>query len=333
MIAKIYPGTKKIDFDSFSNSDIVYLHDHMPHAEDLKISIDGNPFYFRNTIIDLFKKHNIEWENKCFISNHYLKFEDFKNFKVDSDNYFMAKQAEFFVANKVPTFICDDIKYKFTFLSNKARYHRVLSSMVISNLFELAEIRYSFNHHHNNHAIAAELLLNTNYNFSFKFLPHQYLSYFNTYHVDKDSRAVVKFAPSCSEAYKFIYNDLFRHSAISIITEPCFLERGSIVTEKTLMAIYSGHFMIWPGAWKLPESVKQIGIDIFDDIIDHSYQYIEHPGNRVVEAFLRNIDLLNDIKKQERLRNHFVNRLENNIKLVKDITQLKGNINKLNINR
>ena len=89
-------------------------------------------------------------------------------------------------------------------------------------------------------------------------------------------------------------------------------------TEKTMMSIYSGHFLIWPGMHKAAETFKKLGFDVFDDIIDHSYQYIEHPGKRIVEAFLRNFEFLNDIKLQASYRHKFKDRLNHNLNLARD---------------
>ena len=81
--------------------------------------------------------------------------------------------------------------------------------------------------------------------------------------------------------------------------------------------------MIWVGGWRSAESAKKLGLDIFDDIIDHSYQYIEHHTKRCVEAILRNLNLINDIELQEQLRNKYQDRLNHNLKIVRDINQLR----------
>ena len=71
-------------------------------------------------------------------------------------------------------------------------------------------------------------------------------------------------------------------------------------------------------------------MEIFDDIIDHSYQYIEHPGKRVVEAFLLNQDLLRDIKKQQKLRELHKDRLNSNLEFIRNVSAVKQAIQNLN---
>jgi hypothetical protein len=86
--------------------------------------------------------------------------------------------------------------------------------------------------------------------------------------------------------------------------------------------------MIWVGSYKAAECAKRLGLDIFDDIIDHSYQYIEHPGKRSVEAILRNIDLLTNLDMQIDLRNKLYQRLNDNLKLMRDPNKLNDNMRK-----
>jgi hypothetical protein len=88
--------------------------------------------------------------------------------------------------------------------------------------------------------------------------------------------------------------------------------------------------MIWPGGWKTAEVAEKIGIDVFNDIIDHSYQYIEHPGQRVVEAILRNLNFLKNMELQATLRNQNIDRFNSNLELVRNLDLLSEKINLLN---
>ena len=93
------------------------------------------------------------------------------------------------------------------------------------------------------------------------------------------------------------YQDLLQHtvfepSCISLITEPAFYEKETIVTEKTLMAICGGTMPLWVGGWRIPEYMSQMGFDIFSDVIDHSYQNEPDPWDRCYCAIERNLDLL-----------------------------------------
>lgn len=318
---KINPGTNFLNLE-FKNNDIIYLNDHMPYSQEIRISIKGVDCYFKNTIIDLFEQKNINYENKKIISDHYLIFEDFKNFNIDVNSNIFIKMANMFF-NGVGHLVPDEVKYKFTFMSNKARHHRTLCATVIANLFDKNDISYSYNSGLNDSLISSELLLKTDYNFDTeKILPDQWYDF-------KSGGKLPDGYGSTSERFVFLWETMYKNSATSIITEPCFFERGNIITEKTLMSIYSNHFMIWPGAWKLPETVKKLGIDVFDDVIDHSYQYIEHPGKRVVEAFLRNKPFLDNIELQQKNRDKCRDRLQHNLNLVRDLPTLKKYLSQL----
>jgi hypothetical protein len=91
---------------------------------------------------------------------------------------------------------------------------------------------------------------------------------------------------------KLLQKTVFEPSYISLITEPCFYERETIITEKTLMAIYGGTLPIWVGGWRIPDYMRSIGFDIFDDVIDHGYQDLTDPMDRCYSAVQRNIELL-----------------------------------------
>jgi hypothetical protein len=326
----VSPATTFLDIDA-AGQDTIFLKDHMPNPADIRISIKNKQHYFKNTIIDIFKDAGIDYEDKLFISDHYLRFEDFKNFEIDLNNIFI-RNANLFIQNKAVMREPEAVLYNFTFASNKCRPHRNLCSTVISNLFNIENICYSFIGHPNEFLVD-ELLIDTDYKFDkTKTLAEKFFFMKSTDLVNRDYGHVVDYAKNNAESYNFLYDKLYCNSATSIVTEPCFFERGNMLTEKTLMAIYARQFMIWPGAWKLAETTKQLGIDIFDDIIDHSYQYIEHPGKRVVEAFLRNKEFLNDRKMQEQLRDRHGQRFVNNLELVRDMPKLLANMKSLNIN-
>ena len=87
---KINPVTNFLNLE-FKNNDIIYLNDHMPYSQEIRISIKGVDCYFKNTIIDLFEQKNINYENKKIISDHYLIFEDFKNFNIDVNSNIFIK--------------------------------------------------------------------------------------------------------------------------------------------------------------------------------------------------------------------------------------------------
>jgi len=91
---------------------------------------------------------------------------------------------------------------------------------------------------------------------------------------------------------KLLQKTVFEPSCISLITEPAYYEKETIVTEKTLMALYAGTIPIWVGGWRIADYMASMGFDVFDDIVDHSYQREPDPELRCDYAVKRNLELL-----------------------------------------
>lgn len=89
-----------------------------------------------------------------------------------------------------------------------------------------------------------------------------------------------------------LQKQVFEPSCISLITEPVYVEQQTIVTEKTIMALYGGTIPIWVGGWRIADWMASQGFDVFDDVIDHSYQSLPDPRDRVQQAIQLNLDLL-----------------------------------------
>ena len=96
-----------------------------------------------------------------------------------------------------------------------------------------------------------------------------------------------------SQNYKqLLQKTVFEPSCISLITEPTYIEKESLISEKTIMAIYGGTVPIWVGGWRCADSMRMLGFDVFDDLVDHSYQSLEDPLRRVEKSIELNLDLL-----------------------------------------
>ena len=275
----------------------------------------------KNTIVDLFVNANIDYRDKIFYADHYLTFDDFKNFvpvigPTQKFVWFAEKALGHLSTYTLPL---DNVSKKFSYMSNKDRRHRILSSMIIANLFSLDDIFHTkVNHNACSDYISKELLAGTSYDFdTTKSLPLRALPLLD---VRMDFSELVRYT---------VTNPEMRLATTSVVTEPCFFEKGCMLTEKTLNPIYLGHFIIWPGSWGIADAAKRIGLDVFDDYIDHSYQYLEHPGERVVEAFLRNKGFLDNIELQQEAKNKCRTRMQSNLDLVRDIPRLASAIGSL----
>jgi hypothetical protein len=109
---------------------------------------------------------------------------------------------------------------------------------------------------------------------------------------------------------------VFEPSCVSLITEPAYYERETIITEKTIMAMYAGTIPVWVGGWCIPNYLKQAGFDTFDDIVDHSYQNLKDPADRCRQAIVLNQDLLRYFDITKRINWECRDRLKKNMELL-----------------
>jgi hypothetical protein len=111
---------------------------------------------------------------------------------------------------------------------------------------------------------------------------------------------------------------LFDQSAVSLISEPYGDQIASIFTEKTMFAIMGLTFPIFVGGYGNADYLKQVGLDTFDDIIDHSYQFLPTLPERCFYAFKNNLHILSDLELAKQLRQTHLNRLLKNRDLLYD---------------
>lgn len=138
-----------------------------------------------------------------------------------------------------------------------------------------------------------------------------------------------------AETYdRLLKSQVFEPTAVSLITEPAFHERETIITEKTLMAIWAGTVPIWVGGWRCADFMRASGFDVFDDIVDHGYQSLGDPAQRCQCAISHNIQLLQsplDLEPlQARLR-HNLDLLLSNVFLqqIREITARRPKLDAL----
>jgi len=126
-----------------------------------------------------------------------------------------------------------------------------------------------------------------------------------------------------------LWNMYLRHvvsnSAISIITESVWTQRANLFTEKTAYSVLGLTFPIWVGGVNAATCWKDKGFDIFDDVIDHSYQNLPTLLERCFYAFYLNKDILTDFEKVSSLRKQNSDRLIDNRNLLTSNTFHKYN--------
>jgi hypothetical protein len=113
-------------------------------------------------------------------------------------------------------------------------------------------------------------------------------------------------------------NTMFSSSAVSLITESAQFQKGAVFTEKTLYSILGLSLPIWVGGYQQATEWNRLGFDIFDDIIDHSYQNYDTVFERCYHALADNLDLLTNKQRTAELRQQLLPRLETNRNLILD---------------
>ena len=87
---------------------------------------------------------------------------------------------------------------------------------------------------------------------------------------------------------------MYKNSFVEIVNETIFFQKSGIITEKTLQSMFGCNFPIilsFPGT---VGHLRSQGYDMFDDIIDHSYDTIHDPFVRLSKAILDNYRILRD---------------------------------------
>lgn len=95
------------------------------------------------------------------------------------------------------------------------------------------------------------------------------------------------------ENYHDILLPAYHNTAIEIISGSLFFENVPTLSEKEMQSVYGKNFPIYINGVGMAREMKNLfDIDIFDDIIDHSYDEIEDHFERLTAAIDRNEHLL-----------------------------------------
>jgi hypothetical protein len=98
--------------------------------------------------------------------------------------------------------------------------------------------------------------------------------------------------PGCENDDNFIALDyIYGSTAVNIVTETQFFQQTGIVTEKTFHALMAEQVPIIIGHKGIVEHCRQMGFDMFDDLVDNSYDNIDG-ALRIHAAIERNLDLI-----------------------------------------
>ena len=94
--------------------------------------------------------------------------------------------------------------------------------------------------------------------------------------------------------------------------------RSIFITEKTLKVFGLRQIPIWFAVPGLVTEVRKLGFDLFDDIVDHSYDSVDNEDQRFSQVFDQ-IQQLNhdlDLNQCQQLRDNILSRLNNNFDIL-----------------
>lgn len=107
-------------------------------------------------------------------------------------------------------------------------------------------------------------------------------------------------------------SDIFYQSVFSVVLEPTFWENDVHISEKYLNALYGLTIPIVSG-YNSCDCLKSMGFDVFDDIIDTSYQHIENAATRAWQMMELNKTVFFDAKtiiKDKGIQQRIIKNLE-----------------------
>jgi hypothetical protein len=112
---------------------------------------------------------------------------------------------------------------------------------------------------------------------------------------------------------------MYRDSFVEIVSESSFTAPSFILSEKTAHSFYGCNFPIILSGCGTVAHLREIGLDVFDDVVDHSYDTVENPFDRVITAIESNRKLLIDADYAKQCWQNCRSRFENNVDVMHNI--------------
>lgn len=122
-----------------------------------------------------------------------------------------------------------------------------------------------------------------------------------------------------NNADNFVNNlfKLYQSSLVEIISETLFETDLISITEKYLNSVYGCNFPIIIGPPGSIKYLRDLGFDVFDDVVEHDYDNITNHAQRLVQAIELNKQLILDRDLAYKLWNKNQQRFLNNVKFAK----------------
>lgn len=92
------------------------------------------------------------------------------------------------------------------------------------------------------------------------------------------------------------HRELYRNSFVEIVSETYYEEPSFWVSDKTLNSIFGCNFFLLLSSAGTVSHLRKLGVDVFDDVVNHSYDDIANPIDRMMSIIQLNQRLLTDAK-------------------------------------
>jgi hypothetical protein len=129
---------------------------------------------------------------------------------------------------------------------------------------------------------------------------------------------------------ELLYANVYAPSFIALITNAAWAGKSTFTDEKSVYAFDSGCIPIWVGGWKHPTAFREMGFDVFDDLVDHSYEALDNPVERIEQAIMLNKKLLQNKDLLNTYFNKNRHRFEANRNLIRSTKVAEIYTNKIN---
>jgi hypothetical protein len=113
--------------------------------------------------------------------------------------------------------------------------------------------------------------------------------------------------------------NLYQDSFVEIVSESSFTPSSFMLTEKTAHCFYGCNFPIILGGSGAVAHLRELGLDMFDDVVDHTYDQISNPFDRIITAIESNRRLLTDSDYAKQSWTDCRSRFERNVQVMRDI--------------
>lgn len=110
----------------------------------------------------------------------------------------------------------------------------------------------------------------------------------------------------------------YQNSFAELVTESSFSAPSFMITEKFLNSVYGCNFPILLSGAGAVAHLRDIGFDMFDDIVNHNYDLITNPFDRIISAVEDNKKLLLDAENCKKLWMENKDRFDYNINIAKN---------------